>query len=181
MKFHGCYEHSENNVCTLAYPTFTLNATTNHEITFTVQQPTLPTNRPAFDNSISDIVVPTSKIPFNHDASPSTTITMSSTFKTKPLEYVPTKVTSDSVRYDLRSAISTTIPPQSRKAINLGFNIAIPPGLYGRIVPRSDLAFKNNIDVAAGVIDPDYRGEVKVLLVNSSQKQFKITKGDKIA
>ena len=77
--------------------------------------------------------------------------------------------------------MNTSIAPQSRKAIRLGFSIEIPPGLYGRIAPRSGLALKNNIDVAAGVIDPDYRGEVKVLLVNSSQKKFDIKEGDKIA
>ena len=73
------------------------------------------------------------------------------------------------------------IPPHSRKLIKLGIKIAIPPGLYGRIASRSGLAANDNTDVGTGVIDPDYRGEVKVLLINSSQKRFPIHKGDKIA
>ena len=58
--------------------------------------------------------------------------------------------------------------------------LAIPRGAYGRIAPHSGLALKG-IDIAAGVIDSDYRGEVKVLLVNHSDMQFKIKMGDRIA
>ena len=58
--------------------------------------------------------------------------------------------------------------------------LAIPHSAYGRIVPQSGLALKG-INVAAGVIDSDYRGEVKVLLVNHSNIQFKIKTGDHIA
>ena len=54
-------------------------------------------------------------------------------------------------------------------------------GNYGRIAPRSGLAAKNSIDVGAGVIDSDYRGEVKVLLFNFSEIDFKIAEGDRIA
>ena len=59
--------------------------------------------------------------------------------------------------------------------------MSIPKGLYGRISSRNDIAHKQNIDVAAGVIDPDYHGEIKVLLVNNSQKRHVIRKGDVIA
>jgi len=57
----------------------------------------------------------------------------------------------------------------------------IPTSHYGRIAPRSGLAVKNFIDVGAGVIDADYRGEVKVLLFNFSETDFEIKVGDKIA
>ncbi len=57
----------------------------------------------------------------------------------------------------------------------------IPIGNYGRIAPRSGLAAKNFIDVGAGVIDSDYRGEVKVLLFNFSEEEFKVNVGDRIA
>jgi dUTP pyrophosphatase len=50
--------------------------------------------------------------------------------------------------------------------------MAIPEGYYGRVAPRSGLAVKNFIDVGAGVIDSDYRGEVKVLLFNFSDQEF---------
>eukprot|EP00957_Ditylum_brightwellii_P184684 14065589-Ditylum_brightwellii.AAC.1 len=58
--------------------------------------------------------------------------------------------------------------------------MAIPEGLYGRIAPRSVLAFKHNIDIGAGVIDPVFRGKIKVFLINSSQKKFSVKKGDRI-
>eukprot|EP00957_Ditylum_brightwellii_P198773 15151124-Ditylum_brightwellii.AAC.1 len=59
--------------------------------------------------------------------------------------------------------------------------MAIPQGLYGRIAPRNSLATKHNIDIGAGIIDPDFRGETNVLLINSSQKKFTIKEGDKVA
>lgn len=55
------------------------------------------------------------------------------------------------------------------------------PGCYGRIAPRSGLAWKNHIDVGAGVIDEDYRGNIGVVLFNHSDQEFKVTKGDRIA
>ena len=58
---------------------------------------------------------------------------------------------------------------------------AIPEGVYGRIAPRSGLAAKHMIDIGAGVIDPDYTGEVKVVIFNHSNNDFVIKKGDKIA
>ena len=106
---------------------------------------------------------------------------ISSIHKTKPIQYVPTRASTGAAGYDLHSNIHTSIPPNSRKTVGLGFSISIPEGLYGRIAPRSGLALKHQIDVAAGVIDPDYRGEVKVLLVNTSQKRFDIQAGDRIA
>ena len=60
-------------------------------------------------------------------------------------------------------------------------SIATPAGTYGRIAPRSGLAAKHFIDTGAGVIDADYRGEVKVLLFNHSEKDFEIKVGDRIA
>lgn len=59
--------------------------------------------------------------------------------------------------------------------------MAIPVGNYGRIAPRSGLACKHMIDVGAGVIDSDYRGEVRILLFNFSEKDFEVQKGDRIA
>jgi dUTP pyrophosphatase len=68
-----------------------------------------------------------------------------------------------------------------RKLFKTGLSIAIPQGMYGRIAPRSGLAYKDGIDVLAGVIDEDYRGDVGVILINfgTTEKQFKI--GDRIA
>jgi dUTP pyrophosphatase len=57
----------------------------------------------------------------------------------------------------------------------------VPQGYYARIAPRSGLAIKYGIDVFAGVVDAGYRGEVKVILMNASDKIFKVDVGDKIA
>jgi len=54
----------------------------------------------------------------------------------------------------------------------------MPEGCYGRIAPRSGLALRHSIDVAAGVIDPDYRGEVAALLCNNGAAPFVIKAGD---
>lgn len=65
--------------------------------------------------------------------------------------------------------------------VSTGISMAIPEGYYGRVAPRSGLAVKNFIDVGAGVIDSDYRGELKVLLFNFSEVDFEVKKGDRIA
>lgn len=59
--------------------------------------------------------------------------------------------------------------------------IEVPFGTYGRVAPRSGLAWKNFIDVGAGVIDQDYRGNVGVILYNHSENEFDVKKGDRIA
>lgn len=60
-------------------------------------------------------------------------------------------------------------------------SIACPPGTYARIAPRSGLAAKNFIDVGAGVVDADYRGNVTVILFNFGKSEFVVKKGDRIA
>lgn len=65
--------------------------------------------------------------------------------------------------------------------VRTGISIAIPHGYYGRIAPRSGLAARHAIDVLAGVVDEDYRGEIKVLLINHGPKSVEIKKGDRVA
>lgn len=81
---------------------------------------------------------------------------------------------------DLFAAESKTISPGGRGLISTGISMAIPSGFYGRIAPRSSWATKG-IDVGAGVVDPDYRGIVYVLLINHSTTDLEVTKGDKCA
>ncbi len=66
------------------------------------------------------------------------------------------------------------MPARGKALISTAISMAIPVGNYGRIAPRSGLAAKNMIDVGAGVIDSDYRGEVKVLLFNLSDIDFEV-------
>jgi len=73
------------------------------------------------------------------------------------------------------------IAPHSKSLVSTGIAMAVPAGNYARIAPRSGLAVKNFIDVGAGVVDADYRGEVKVLLFNFGETEFKVNVGDRIA
>lgn len=82
---------------------------------------------------------------------------------------------------DLSSAESLKVPRRGKCLVSTGLQVAIPLGHYGRVAPRSGLAFKHFIDVGAGVIDPDYRGELKVLLFNHSDTDFQVNTGDRIA
>ena len=94
---------------------------------------------------------------------------------------IPKRATSESVGYDLYSANSKTVPPKDKILIHTDIALKIPPGHYGRIAPRSSLALKNFIDIGAGVIDPDYRGNVGVVIFNHSNVPFEIKIGDRIA
>ena len=85
---------------------------------------------------------------------------------------VPTRGTPDAAGYDLYSSETITLPPHTRALVSTNIVIQVPVGTYGRIAPRSGLAAKFSIDLSVGVIDADYRGHVKVLLVNHSNKEF---------
>ena len=88
--------------------------------------------------------------------------------------------TTEAAGYDIRANEKLVIPEHSRKLVSTGIKVKLPVGTYGRIAPRSGLAVKS-IDVAAGVIDRDYTGEIRVLLVNNSDFAFKVNIGDRIA
>lgn len=100
---------------------------------------------------------------------------------------VPVQSSNGAAGYDLFADLgdenqTRTINCLSRSAINTGIKVCIPTGYYGRIAPRSGLAFKQGIDVLAGVIDSDYRGEIKVILYNTDNTTpVTIKHGDRIA
>lgn len=89
--------------------------------------------------------------------------------KLNPKAYIPTKGSDHAAGYDLYSIEDLIVPKGEKKLVSTGIAMQIPIGNYGRIAPRSGLAAKNFIDIGAGVIDADYRGEVKVLLFNFSK------------
>nr|QQD36927.1 dUTPase [Pacific black duck aviadenovirus] len=101
--------------------------------------------------------------------------------KLSPFACLPTKGSPYSVGFDLHSAHSVVLQPHSNTVVYTDLSIIFPPGCYGRIAPRSGLAAKNFIDVGAGVIDPDFRGNIGVVLFNFSDKKFNICSGDRIA
>ena len=73
------------------------------------------------------------------------------------------------------------VPARGRLGISTSICVEIPKDHYGRVAPRSGLAAKHGIDVLAGVIDQDYRGEIKVILQNNSDDDFPVVRGDRIA
>mmetsp|Transcript_37957 Transcript_37957/g.36361 ORF Transcript_37957/g.36361 Transcript_37957/m.36361 type:complete len:178 (-) Transcript_37957:52-585(-) len=101
--------------------------------------------------------------------------------KLNPQAFLPIKGSDKAAGYDLFSIDKVMIPPYSKMLISTGLSMAVPEGNYARIAPRSGLAVKNFIDVGAGVVDSDYRGEVKVLLFNLGDKEFEVNYGDRIA
>lgn len=82
---------------------------------------------------------------------------------------------------DLFCAEQCTIAPGQRHLISTGLAVEIPAGYYGRVAPRSGLAVRSGIDVMAGVIDADYRGELRVLAINLGAAEVKFEVGDRIA
>lgn len=85
---------------------------------------------------------------------------------------------------DLRSAVDIELSPGHRALIPCGFAIEIPEGHAGLVIPRSGLAIKHGISIvnAPGLIDSGYRGEIKVVLINTdAEHTFNIKRGDRIA
>lgn len=84
---------------------------------------------------------------------------------------------------DLRAAEDAILPPGGRALVATGFAIALPQGFEAQVRPRSGLAAKHGVTVlnAPGTIDADYRGEVKVILINHGADAFAIKRGDRIA
>ncbi|MFJ6325699.1 MULTISPECIES: dUTP diphosphatase [unclassified Rhizobium] len=100
---------------------------------------------------------------------------------------LPAYETRGAAGMDLRAAVddgaTLTILPGKRALVPTGFIFEVPDGFEAQIRPRSGLAFKNGITClnSPGTIDSDYRGEVKVLLINLGEEPFEITRGMRIA
>lgn len=92
----------------------------------------------------------------------------------------PAKMSADAAGYDLFSYEDAVIPPKTRMLINTGIRMTLPKGTYGRVAPRSGLSVKG-IDIGAGVIDRDYTGLIKVLMINHNEIEFKVSKSDRVA
>ena len=94
---------------------------------------------------------------------------------------IPTRANSTDAGLDLYSTQDLIVLKKTRAMIRTNISLEIPEGYYGRIAPRSGLAWKHGIDVFAGVVDSSYRGPINVILYNSCANDFKISKGDRIA
>lgn len=94
---------------------------------------------------------------------------------------LPKRGSEHAVGYDVSTVEHFTLLPGTARMVPTGLSAAIPDEHYGRIAPRSGLAKKSGIGVLAGVVDPDYRGEIAVILVNHGQSQISFQIGDRIA
>jgi dUTP pyrophosphatase len=96
---------------------------------------------------------------------------------------LPRYATDGAAGMDVLSAEDLTLAPGARHAVATGLAVAIPPGYEIQVRPRSGLALKHGIGVpnTPGTIDSDYRGELKVILINHGAEPFEIHRGDRIA
>ncbi len=100
---------------------------------------------------------------------------------------LPAYETAGAAGMDLRAAVPDeapmTLKPGERAAVPTGLSFALPPGFEGQVRPRSGLALKSGVTTlnTPGTIDSDYRGEVKVILINHGQSDLVIRRGDRVA
>jgi dUTP pyrophosphatase len=96
---------------------------------------------------------------------------------------LPAYATSGAAGMDVVSAEDVSLAPGARHAVATGLALAIPPGFEVQVRPRSGLALKHGITVpnTPGTIDSDYRGELKVILINLGSEAFEIRRGDRVA
>jgi dUTP pyrophosphatase len=98
-------------------------------------------------------------------------------------QFPPQYATPGSAGCDLIASEEVTLAPGKWSAVNTGLYLEIPIGYVAQVCPRSGLALKHGVSVlnAPGIIDSDYRGEVKVILVNHNSLRYTVKKGDRIA
>lgn len=97
-----------------------------------------------------------------------------------PKAVLPARGSALAAGLDLCSIEDAELGPKQRAMVRTGLAAAIPPGFYGRVAPRSGLAAKNGLDVLAGVIDSDYRGEICCVLYNTGDQTISLPAGSKI-
>lgn len=101
--------------------------------------------------------------------------------KIHPQAVIPSYAHPEDIGLDLYSVESVIVPARQRVMISTGLSAALPIGYAALIWDRSGLAAKNGLTVLAGVIDPNYRGEWKVILYNTSDQDYEVNIGDRIA
>ena len=95
----------------------------------------------------------------------------------------PTRARSGDAGYDLRATERVSIPQDGRRLVGTGVAIALPQGVAGLVTPRSGIAIEHGITLlnAPGLIDPNYRGEIKAILHNTGERRYMVEPGDRIA
>jgi dUTP pyrophosphatase len=100
-----------------------------------------------------------------------------------PDAIAPARMRPGDAGYDLRATERVSIPQDGRRLVGTGIAIALPPGVAGLVTPRSGLAAEHGLTLlnAPGLIDPNYRGEIKVILHNTDERRYTVEIGDRIA
>ena len=100
-----------------------------------------------------------------------------------PDAVLPARTRSGDAGYDLRATERVAIPQEGRRLVGTGIAIALPEGVAGLVTPRSGLAIEHGLTLlnAPGLIDPNYRGEIRVILHNTSERRYTVEIGDRIA
>ena len=96
---------------------------------------------------------------------------------------VPARTRDGDAGYDLCATERVSIPQDGRRLVGTGVAIALPAGVAGLVLPRSGLAIEHGITLlnAPGLIDPNYRGEIKAILHNTGERRYMVEPGDRIA
>ena len=111
-------------------------------------------------------------------------IIMSAPIRVKKLSdsaTIPTRGSAVAAGWDLYASQECIIPARGKALVSTDIAIAVPVGYYGRVAPRSGMAWKKHTDIGAGVIDADYRGPVGVVMFNHSEEDLKIEVEDRVA
>jgi len=111
-------------------------------------------------------------------------LTMSAPIRVKKLSEtatIPTRGSEVAAGWDLYASQEVLVPARGKAIIATDIAIAVPVGFYGRVAPRSGMAWKKHTDIGAGVIDADYRGPVGVVMFNHSDEDLQIEVGDRVA
>lgn len=97
--------------------------------------------------------------------------------------FEPTRATDGSAGFDLRATSDAIIGIGDRATVGTGVSVAIPAGMVGKVYSRSGIGFKYGVSLAngTGIIDSDYRGEIKLSLLNMGRDNFYVRRGDRVA
>ena len=101
--------------------------------------------------------------------------------KLRPNAKLPERGSNGAAGLDLFACDKVEVPAKGQVQISTGIALQIPKGCYARIAPRSGLTIKHLLDIKAGVIDRDYRGDIQVVLYNYGTSDYTIHPGDKVA
>ena len=192
IQWKGTFFHAEAKSALLAFPTFVLNLDVNHEIQFSLEHLNNHKEPYDFDESIAHpatispnhatipLISSSIKQYIPHAADHQPFNTSVQIQKLSPLARIPTRATKGSIGFDVYAQQDVTIAPGQIVKISTGLAVAMPDNMYLRIAPRSSLA-SNHITVEGGVVDPDYRGDIKVMLKNHNATPITILAHDSMA